>query len=595
MPGQDYENIERPYDANTLARSGDLTVTAGVDNTQQTDSQTGVSGGTAAYDPNADMQASLGGITPSSGGATQQATVPSAGAMDDVWIKNFVKSTNWSPKKTGFLIDGQTGYAEFANVYISGPIVAQSGTIGGFSIGSDYIRDLANSMGMASTVSGGDDVRFWAGDTYANRTTADFRVLESGSVTGSNINITGGSITGAGIVSVVALNLANRGWTQTCAFSVTDADTISWGAGSFVTADGGTTLSIGAGNTGNMAAKTYIYLDANVSLTAYQTTTTASTAVGASKVLIATAQNGTGEATFSVLSGQGGQNIDASNIVANSITANELSTSITYAGAIIIDTAGLIRSGQTAYDTGTGWWIGNSSGTPKLSIGNASGNKMTWDGSVMSIIGQVSSLNIRASTCFETAGRFSSTSTGTGSPSFDVSGLHVSTGTTATSSQNSQWFVTQDVFKGSPTFSCVLNMANIDVSNGSAGAFFGMGEPVISGSGLFNGSDNFAGFYLQKSSGVVTLYAVQNNATAITQSSSLTTVASSDVLDLIVKMNGTSSIDYYWRKNVGTLSSATNLATRVPTAASNKISLCTTNVGTAYEFSIIVISASYER
>lgn len=283
-------------------------------------------------------------------------------------------------------------------VDMAGNLVATSATItiatlGGFDIGADYIRDAANSMGLASTVTGGDDVRFWAGAAFASRATAPFRAYESGAVTMDNVTITGGSITGAGVVAVVALNLANRGWSQTCAFTVTDADTIAWGSGSFVTADGGTTLSISAGNTGNMAAKTYIYLDAGVSLTAYQTTTTASTAVGASKVLIAIAQNGTGEATFTVMGGMGGQNIDAGNIVANSITANELSTSITYAGAIIIDSSGMVRSGQTAYNTGTGWFLGNVAGTPKFSIGNPSGDYITWDGTSLTISGVQKVLN----------------------------------------------------------------------------------------------------------------------------------------------------------------------------------------------------------
>lgn len=68
-----------------------------------------------------------------------------------------------------------------ANVLtVKGSIVADSGSIGGFDIGSDYIRDSENSFGLASTVTGGDDVRFWAGDTYDNRATAPFRVTEAG-------------------------------------------------------------------------------------------------------------------------------------------------------------------------------------------------------------------------------------------------------------------------------------------------------------------------------------------------------------------------------------------------------------------------------
>lgn len=63
---------------------------------------------------------------------------------------------------------------------ILGSITADSGMIGGFNIGSDYIRDVANSFGLASTVTGGDDIRFWAGDTFANRATAPFRISEAG-------------------------------------------------------------------------------------------------------------------------------------------------------------------------------------------------------------------------------------------------------------------------------------------------------------------------------------------------------------------------------------------------------------------------------
>lgn len=47
------------------------------------------------------------------------------------------------------------------------------------------------------------------------------------------------------------------------------------------------------------------------------------------------------------------------------------------------------RSGQTAYDTGTGFWIGDVAGVPKLSIGNSAGNKVTWDGSTLSIVGTI--------------------------------------------------------------------------------------------------------------------------------------------------------------------------------------------------------------
>jgi hypothetical protein len=165
-----------------------------------------------------------------------------------------------------------------------------------------------------------------------------------------------GSVIGTGYLSgTIAqgnLNVADRGWTQTSAFSVTDADTVAWGVGVLTSADG-TTYSIAASNTGNMSAKTYIYLDTAVSTTAYQITTTASTAVGAGKVLVAIAQNGTTEATFQVLQGQGGQNIDAANIVAGSITANEIATSTITAGKMSVSTLSSISANVGTLTAGT--------------------------------------------------------------------------------------------------------------------------------------------------------------------------------------------------------------------------------------------------
>jgi hypothetical protein len=58
------------------------------------------------------------------------------------------------------------------------------------------------------------------------------------------------------------------------------------------------------------------------------------------------------------------------------ITAGDISgTSVT------VNSTGYIRSGQTAYNTGTGFWMGQVGGVPKFSIGNPSGNYMLWDGS----------------------------------------------------------------------------------------------------------------------------------------------------------------------------------------------------------------------
>ena len=60
-----------------------------------------------------------------------------------------------------------------------------------------------------------------------------------------------------------------------------------------------------------------------------------------------------------------------------------------YVGStIVLGSSGYMRSGQTNYNVGTGWWIGDVAGTPKFSIGNSSTNEtLTWNGSVLAIGG----------------------------------------------------------------------------------------------------------------------------------------------------------------------------------------------------------------
>jgi hypothetical protein len=120
-----------------------------------------------------------------------------------------------------------------------------------------------------------------------------------------------------------------------------------------LTSADGTVYNISAGNTGNMTAKNYIYLDIAVSTTAYQKTTTASTAVGVGKLLIGVAQNNAGEATFQIFNGQGAKNIDASEIVAGSITANEIAASTITAAKMNVSQLSALAADLGSITTGT--------------------------------------------------------------------------------------------------------------------------------------------------------------------------------------------------------------------------------------------------
>src|SRR3990167_4114110 len=219
-------------------------------------------------------------------------------------VVNGLNTIGFTPSGANAIFSGTTGSPEFkvtpagaltaTSATITGSITSTSGTIGGFTIGADYLRDTADSMGLASTATASDDVRFWAGDSFTNRASAAFRVTESGAVTVTSGSVQGslvtsGSITGDKIAA------------ETITASNIDALNLS---GKTLTADTGTI---------------------------------------------------------------GGWTLSSNQIVGPS-------------GAVI-------RSGQTDFSVGTGFWLGNVEGTPKFSIGSASGNKMEWDGTYLRVTG----------------------------------------------------------------------------------------------------------------------------------------------------------------------------------------------------------------
>lgn len=166
----------------------------------------------------------------------------------------------------------------------------------------------------------------------------------------NNVFINGAQLE-PGTFPVTVLDVSNWGWGQTCVFSSPSNVQVNWGLGTFTSASG-ESYSISAGNTGTMAAKTYIYLDLNVSITAYQITTTPADAVGIGKVLIAVAKNSTApdNATYNLS--------EATQIVGDNILANSIDASKITAGTITV--LGNVTSGSFAL--GTDAWHVDSSG-----------------------------------------------------------------------------------------------------------------------------------------------------------------------------------------------------------------------------------------
>ena len=173
-----------------------------------------------------------------------------------------------------------------------------------------------------------------------------------------NVQIDGAQLE-EGTYPMTVLDVANWGWGQTCIFSSTDLNTVSWGAGTFTSADG-TDYAISAGNTGNMSAKTYIYLSLLDSETVYQTTTVPSDAVGIGKVLVGVAQNAAVAATYMLT--------EAIQIVSDNIIANTIDVSKLVAGQIIITggAAGDVNAGATTITGG------------KITTNTIDANKLTF-------------------------------------------------------------------------------------------------------------------------------------------------------------------------------------------------------------------------
>lgn len=174
-------------------------------------------------------------------------------------------------------------------------------------------------------------------------------------------------------VASVDASLGYLGWTQTCTFSAPNSNTVYWSGGTF-TSSKGTSYTISAGNTGVMSARTYIYLDADVSTTTYQTTTNSTLSVGDNKVCVATAINTATQATFYVFGGSGGVQIDGDNIAAGSIVSDNI------AGNTI--TGGNIKGGTVEAGNINTSSITNLSnlviGTPQITLDGATTFMNHW-------------------------------------------------------------------------------------------------------------------------------------------------------------------------------------------------------------------------
>lgn len=245
---------------------------------------------------------------------------------------------------------------------IKGTFTATAGTIGGWTLASGYIYSLASGtptsspsdgVVMASTNQGfivyentekRVEVGYLASGVYGIKvydddgTTVIFEASDTQKIITSGVIGTGSEI-------------SIQGWTHDLVFSVSDANTVAWASGT-ITLMNGDTFSIEAGNTGDMSAETFVYLDIGTSETVLQTSTTKTDAVGTGKILVAIAENATDEAEFIVF-GSADANYDGGKIRTNSITANEIAANTITAAEIYAGTITTSELNFTPYVVGT--------------------------------------------------------------------------------------------------------------------------------------------------------------------------------------------------------------------------------------------------
>jgi len=208
--------------------------------------------------------------------------------------------------------------------------------------------------------------------------------------------------------------------------------------------------------------------------------------------------------------------------------------------------------------------------------------------------------SITMTTVFETSTRFT-TNGGSGTATFDGHGLQLNTTATGTRYVRTRMVVGNasagganfEPYNNSPSFNCSLGIGTLPTTGES---YFGIGSMTGNGTAMVY-TQNHIGFKILIVAGVASVYGTQGDGTE-TATSALTTLNAGDCLDLSLKVNGSSSVDYYWSKNGSTWSSATNLTTHIPTTTTTDdtpMEFIVANKATANDVEVTISSASYSR
>lgn len=149
-----------------------------------------------------------------------------------------------------------------------------------------------------------------------------------------------------------------------------------------------------------------------------------------------------------------------------------------------------------------------------------------------------------------------------------------------------------NIFSGNPIF-----YSRVQFFSGATGAgsfFCGLGAVTVAGTGHTFTTDHI-GFKIVKVASVVSVYGTTAVSATESATSALTTLAAGDLIEMILVATSNTNVAFYYRKNGGTLSSATNITTNIPATDKRTIQHSISNDNDNNQYWMYLHGWGYER
>lgn len=280
------------------------------------------------------------------------------------------------------LADG-SGYVASSNLAWTSAGVL---TAGGWTIGATSITDTAGVVGLSSAVTGGDDIRIWAGN--ATPASASFRVTEAGAVTATSATVTGvitantgyiggtgGWVIATGEIGATNAKLVSNGTTGYVSFGATPPTGYGNNVGAWLGYASGAKMSLYADASNYLqwdASKLLVKaanftLDSSGNITAANATLTSATVSGS-----VTATTGAiGGFTLASNKLSAGTDADYVALISDGTNAIQIGDSTFADAKFSVTAAGLVKAISGSIG---GWALGASSLTGGDAVLSSSGN-----------------------------------------------------------------------------------------------------------------------------------------------------------------------------------------------------------------------------